>query len=203
MEREGDTYRTVAKPSDAVVFKDRKSKFIGYAFPLHDENRVRDIISDLREKHPTASHACYAWQMGMQPGVFRVNDDGEPTNSAGMPILGQIQAFELTDILVVILRIYGGTKLGVGGLIQAYRTAAALALDNAYIVIRTLEQQLQLTFPYSEMDKVLRVIRRQKLHIVTRELVLDCTLIISVRKGILERVIGIFRGMKDITLREL
>lgn len=203
MEREGDTYRTVAKPSDAVVFKDRKSKFIGYAFPLHDENRVLDIISDLRQRHPTATHACYAWQKGMQPGVFRVNDDGEPMNSAGMPILGQIQAFELTDILVVVLRIYGGTKLGVGGLIQAYRTAAALALDNAHIVIRTLEQQLQLTFPYSEMDKVLRVIRRQKLHIVNRELVLDCTLIISVRKGILDRVIGIFRGMKDITLREL
>ena len=111
-----DTYRTITKPSEEVLFKDKNSKFFGYAFPVKNEEEIKEHLEDLRKKHHAARHWCYAWQLGKEEYRYRANDDGEPSNSAGMPIYGQIQSFDVTNVLIVVVRYFGGVKLGVGGL---------------------------------------------------------------------------------------
>lgn len=133
MEKASDTYKTIAQPSEEILIKEKKSKFYGYAFPIRHEEEVKNIIENLRTKHPSANHVCYAWQIGAENPTYRANDDGEPNNTAGMPIYGQIQSFDLTNVLVAVARIFGGTKLGVGGLISAYREAAKPGLGEFYI----------------------------------------------------------------------
>ena len=118
-----DTYKTIEKPSEETLFKDRNSKFFGYAFPVLNEDDVKNALESLKKKHHSARHFCYAWQLGVETISYRANDDGEPNNSAGMPIYGQIQAFGVTNILIVSVRYFGGTKLGVGGLINAYKNS--------------------------------------------------------------------------------
>jgi uncharacterized YigZ family protein len=198
-----DTYLTLGGPSEAVIYKERNSKFIGYAFPLDDESGIKTIVSRIRREHPAAGHACYAWQARTRVTSARMNDDGEPAHSAGMPIYGQIQAFGLTDVLVVVVRIYGGKKLGIGGLIRAYRTTASMALQGAQIVTRTLRQQIVLSFPYAALDTVLRVIRRQRLTIYTRKMALECSLTITVPNSRLVEVGEIFRGLKGVTVSKM
>ena len=129
-----DRYKTLTKPTKEILFKEKKSKFYGSAYPIVSEDEVKPIIENLRKKHRTANHICFAWQLGVGEVYYRTNDDGEPNNSAGMPIYGQIKSFGLTNVLVVVARIFGGTKLGVGGLIGAYRTAAQMALEESQIV---------------------------------------------------------------------
>jgi len=135
---EQDTYKTIEKPSEEVLFKDKNSKFFGYAFPVSNEDDVKIHIAELKKTHHAARHWCYAYQIGTETILFRANDDGEPNNSAGMPIYGQIQSFEVTNILIVVVRYFGGTKLGVGGLITAYKTAAQLALESSKIIEKTV-----------------------------------------------------------------
>ena len=133
MEAAKDTYKTIITASEEVLFKDRNSKFFGYAFPVTTEEEIREHLEQLKKKHHSARHGCYAWQLGKEDLHYRANDDGEPSNSAGMPIYGQIQSFEVTNILIVVVRYFGGVKLGVGGLINAYKTAAQMALEVAQI----------------------------------------------------------------------
>ena len=125
-----DTYKTIDSSFEGEIFKDRGSKFIGYCFPILNEDEVKPLIENLKKQHHNARHWCYAWQIGTNKVRYRANDDGEPSNSAGQPIYGQIQSFDVTNILVVVVRYFGGTKLGVGGLINAYRKGAQLALDS-------------------------------------------------------------------------
>ena len=134
-----DIYKTITKPSKETLFKDKNSKFYGYAFPVNNEENIKSSLEFLRKKHYGARHFCYSWQLGVESVRYRANDDGEPTNSAGMPIYGQIQSFELTNILVVSVRYFGGTKLGVGGLINAYRSSARLALESSIIEEKTID----------------------------------------------------------------
>ena len=124
------SYKTIAHSTESVVFKERKSKFYGYAFPILHEQEVKPLLQRIKESHTAANHVCYAWQIGAQNVSYRANDDGEPNNSAGLPIYGQIQSFEVTNILVAIARVFGGTKLGVGGLIGAYKNTALLTLTG-------------------------------------------------------------------------
>ncbi|MCB0451221.1 MAG: YigZ family protein, partial [Confluentibacter sp.] len=138
MTEQKDTYKTITIPSEEVLFKDKNSKFFGYAFPVSQEEEIKMHLEQLKKKHFSARHWCYAYQIGTEKISFRANDDGEPNNSAGMPIYGQIQSFEVTNILVVVVRYFGGTKLGVGGLISAYKNTAQLALEKATIVEKTL-----------------------------------------------------------------
>ena len=182
MEQKTDSYKTVLKPSKEIIFKERKSKFYGYVFPIKNEDEVKPILEALKKQHYTANHVCYAWQLGVEKIRYRANDDGEPNNSAGMPIYGQIQSFGVTNVLVAVARIFGGTKLGVGGLISAYRMAAQLALQEARIVSKTLRKEVELSFDYKEMDKVMRIIKQQQLEMSFQKMEMDCTLIISVRK---------------------
>lgn len=197
MEHE-DVYRTVAKTSPEILFKDKKSKFFAQVFPIASEDEVKPIVEELRKKHHTANHVCYAWQLGEKERSYRANDDGEPNNSAGMPIYGQIQSFDVTNVLVTVTRIFGGTKLGVGGLIQAYKTAAQMALESAKIVESTIESYFKLKFAYPEMDKVMRTIKQKNLNIVSQTMALDCELVISVRLSESKEVFQLFDEMHGV-----
>ncbi|MEH6408183.1 MAG: YigZ family protein [Leeuwenhoekiella sp.] len=156
-----DHYKTITKDAPETLFKDRSSKFVGYAFHVTSEEMVKEKLDELHEQHPKASHICYAWQLGKRYEHFRANDDGEPNNSAGMPIYGQLQSFELTEALVAVVRYYGGTNLGVGGLIHAYKTSAQITLEGAKIVSKTIKSDLVLEFDYPLINNVMRIIKEK------------------------------------------
>ena len=200
---ESDTFKTIVAPSEETLLKERKSKFYGYAFPINDAKEVKPIIEELRKLHHTANHVCYAWQLGTGREQYRANDDGEPNNSAGMPIYEQIQAFEVTNVLVAVARIFGGTKLGVGGLISAYRAAAQMALEASNIVEKTIKQGYRLSFDYSEMDKVMRTIKQHQLEITAQKMEMDCVLNISVRKKNAQMTEKIFSAMYPVKIKKL
>ena len=198
-----DTYKTITKASEAVLFKDKNSKFFGYAFPVKDEEEIKEHLEELRKKHHAARHWCYAWQLGKEETRYRANDDGEPSNSAGMPIYGQIQSFEVTNILIVVVRYFGGVKLGVGGLINAYKTTAQMALEASKIVTRTIDLEFEISFDYPEMNKVMRVIKENNLNVVDQILELDCKIIISVRKKEAERIYEKFDATYKVKITQL
>ena len=200
-----DIYKTITTPSQEALFKDRNSKFFGYAFPVSSESQVKKHLENLRKEHHQARHWCYAYQLGMQEKdhVFRANDDGEPSNSAGMPIYGQIQSFGLTNILIVVVRYFGGTKLGVGGLINAYRTAAQMALEQSNIVSKTVNMDYVISFDYKDMNKVMRIIKERNLNIIGQTLELSCEIIISVRLNEAEMVFEIFDALYGISIKKL
>jgi uncharacterized YigZ family protein len=200
---EKDSYRTIEIPSEETLFKDRNSKFWGYAFPVFDEDDVRKNLEILKKKHHSARHFCYAWQFGTEQIRFRANDDGEPSNSAGMPIYGQIQAFEVTNILLVSVRYFGGTKLGVGGLINAYRTSAKMALEASKIIEKTIDISYALTFGYDLMNKVMRIVKERNLNIVSQRLEMDCQYVISVRKSEAQMIFDIFENLYKVEIKEL
>jgi len=198
-----DLYKTITTPSKETLFKDRNSKFYGYAFPVTEEASVKDFLEFLRKKHHTARHFCYAWQLGTESVRFRANDDGEPSNSAGMPIYGQIQSFDVTNILVVSVRYFGGTKLGVGGLISAYRASARLTLESSAIEEKTIDDSFQLNFQYDLMSKVLRILKENSTTIKRQKLELDCEMIIAVRKSHTQKVVKIFETLYKVEIKQL
>ncbi len=183
MEDHNDHYTTIETPSPEVLFKDRKSKFFGRAFPITNESEIKQILESLKKEYPTAGHFCYAWQIGTENQTYRANDDGEPKNSAGMPIYGQIQSSGHTNLLIVVARIYGGTKLGVGGLINAYKTTAKMALEESAIVERVVEDYLKLQFDYPTLNEVMRVINKNKVRITDRKMQEKCEMVIAFPKG--------------------
>ncbi|SEK46284.1 uncharacterized protein, YigZ family [Maribacter orientalis] len=198
------TYRTISKPSEPILYKERKSKFYGYCFPVTNEDEVKEYIEGLKKEYPTANHVCYAWQMGIESLSYRANDDGEPNNSAGMPIYGQLQSFDVTNTLVAVVRVFGGTKLGVGGLISAYKEAAKLALENATIIKKVLQQHLSVSFEYSEMDIVMRLVKKHQLEVISQELHLKCKIILSIPKSEFMKMFKLLKAHHklDITLIE-
>ena len=198
-----DAYKTIAKPSGPILFKERKSKFYGYCFPVSDEETIKEHIEALKKEYPTANHVCYAWQMGIETKSYRANDDGEPNNSAGMPIYGQLQSFDVTNTLVAVVRVFGGTKLGVGGLISAYKEAAKLALENAKIVTKVLQQQLSVTFEYSEMDIVMRLVKKYQLNIVSQDLHLRCKMILSINKSDFKKTMKLLKAHHKLEIKEI
>ncbi len=190
-----DSYKTITKASTEVLFKDRNSKFFGYAFPVKNEAEINSRLEELKNQHHKARHWCYAWQLGKIETRYRANDDGEPSNSAGMPIYGQIQSFEVTNILIVAVRYFGGVKLGVGGLINAYRTTAQMALENSNIVTKTVDEIFELKFDYPQMNIVMRTIKENNLNVIDQKLEIDCRIYISVRK---KEASGIFKKFENI-----
>ena len=198
-----DLYKTITTPSIETLFKDRNSKFYGYAFPVTDEASIKDFLEFLKKKHHAARHFCYAWQLGTESVRFRANDDGEPSNSAGMPIYGQIQSFEVTNILVVSVRYFGGTKLGVGGLINAYRASARLTLESSAIEEKTIDESFQLNFQYDLMSKVLRILKENSITITGQKLEMDCEIIIAVRKSHIQKVVKIFETLYRVEIKKL
>lgn len=200
---EKDTYKTIDAPGGESLFKDKGSKFYGYAFPVKNEEDVEKALSGLKEKHHKARHFCYAWQFGKTYDHYRANDDGEPSNSAGMPIYGQLQSFEVTNILVVSVRYFGGTKLGVGGLITAYKTSAKLALEASKIKTKTIDVEFKISFGYPEMSKVMEIINRQKLYITNQILKIDCQIFIAVRKKDAQKIFAKFDVVYGVEIEEV
>tara|TARA_R110000751_G_scaffold7805_2_gene31427 strand:+ start:8028 stop:8639 length:612 start_codon:yes stop_codon:yes gene_type:complete len=200
---EKDTYKTITKPSEEVLFKDKNSKFFGYAFPVKTEEDVKQHIEDLKKQHHQARHWCYAYQLGTETIAYRANDDGEPNNSAGMPIYGQIQSFDVTNVLIVVVRYFGGVKLGVGGLINAYKTGAQMALEASKIVTRTINIKYLISFDYKNMNKVMRVIKEKNLKVINQKLELDCQITISVRKKEAQTIFEIFDTIYEVKIKDL
>lgn len=168
-----NTYRTINISSDYLL-KEKQSKFYGYSFPVSDTKKIKSFIALLQKKHHNARHFCYAYKIGFEDPVFRVNDDGEPRNSAGMPIYGQIQSYNLTNVLIVIVRYFGGIKLGLGGLVSAYKECAKKTLESNKIITRTINLPVQIKFNYLQMNNVMRIIKKYDLEVVNQEMQIDC-----------------------------
>ncbi|RAR75776.1 IMPACT family protein [Flavobacterium aciduliphilum] len=195
-----DTYKTLSLPSKEILFKEKNSKFYGYAFPVTTEEEIKNHLDVLRKQHYGAVHFCYAFQLGTDKIQFRANDDGEPSNTAGAPIYGQIQSFGLTNVLIVVVRFFGGIKLGVGGLISAYRTAAQMALENAEIIEKTVNVHFVVAFDYKNMNKVMRIIKEKNLEIITQKMELTCEIEIATRKKNAENIFDIFTNLFEVTI---
>lgn len=203
MDEREDIYRTITTPSEEVLFKDKNSKFYGYAFPVTSEEEIKEHLENLKKKHHAARHWCYAWQIGTEDVHYRANDDGEPSNSAGMPIYGQIQSFEVTNVLVVVVRYFGGVKLGVGGLINAYKTAAQMALESSNIVQRTVDHKFEVIFDYAETSKVMRLISENDLRILDQTFEADCRIVIAVRKTEAEKIFQKFDATYKVVVKKI
>jgi uncharacterized YigZ family protein len=198
-----DTYKTITSASERTLFKEKNSKFFGYAFPITNEDDVKKNLETIKIQHPTAGHFCYAFQLGTTKTYYRTNDDGEPNNSAGMPIYGQIQSYGVTNILIVVVRIYGGTKLGVGGLISAYKTAAQMALENCNFIENTIDVFFQLNFDYKNMNKVMRIIKEKNLEIISQKMDETCEILFSTRKKNAEMIFDIFETLFEIEIKKI
>ena len=199
----GDTYLTIEKQPEPAIFKDRKSKFIGYAFPVQNTGDVKTALEQLKKEHHSARHWCYGYRIGIEKIEERANDDGEPSNSAGMPILNQIKAQNLTNVLVVVVRYFGGVKLGVGGLINAYKTAAQMVLEKAEILEKIRTKNLQIIFDYNDMNKVMRIIKEHQLDIVKQELQEKGEIILSVRLDDFNLIKDLFTKIHTLEVKEI
>ncbi len=198
-----DTYKTIEIPVENILYKEKNSKFFGFAFPVTSEIEVKTYLENLKSEHFSARHWCYAYQIGTEVIKFRANDDGEPSNSAGMPIYGQIQSFDITNVLVVVVRYFGGVKLGVGGLISAYKTSAQLTLDEANIIEKTIDKQYKITFDYKNMNKVMRIIKEKNIQIVHQKMEMNCEIQIATRKKNAKEIVDIFTALFEIEIEEL
>ena len=176
-----DTYLTIDEPSEGV-FRDKGSKFIAYTYPFREETALKDIVAEVRASHPKARHYCWAYRLTPDRSVFRLNDDGEPSGTAGRPILNSLLSKNITNVLIIVVRYFGGTLLGVPGLINAYKTAAQEALNAAKIVEKTVNDVYRITFDYLHMNDVMRVVKEENLPILKQEFDNNCVLEIEVRK---------------------
>lgn len=196
-----DTYKTFEFATEAILFKEKNSKFFGYGFPIQSEVEVKPLIDKLRKHHFGAGHFCYAFQIGTEKIQFRANDDGEPSNTAGMPIYGQILSFEITNVLIVVVRFFGGTKLGVGGLIAAYKTSAQLVIENSKIIEKTINVNFIISFDYKNMNKVMRIIKEKNLEIISQKMELSCEIEIVTRKKNAEIIFDIFDNLFEVYIK--
>lgn len=177
-----DTYRTIAGAAQSV-FRDKASKFLGIALPVTSETEVKDNLSQIAKRYFDANHHCYAYRLGFEKNNYRFNDDGEPTGSAGKPIYGQILSKDLTDILIVVIRYFGGTKLGIPGLINAYKTTAREAIENAVIIEKHILVHFLIVFDYPDMNEIMRILKEEHAHILGQGYETKCTLDFEIRKG--------------------
>lgn len=194
-----DLYRTISSDSKGL-YKDRGSRFISLAFPVISEFEINEKIAFLRKEYHDARHHCFAWRLGPDMKQYRVNDDGEPSGSAGRPIFGQIQSRELTNILVVVIRYFGGTLLGVGGLINAYRSSTSDALDQAHIIERRVERLIRLNFDYNAMNSVMKIVKDYELKFDSQNFDLNCSLTLRVWLRQVQAVTESFDKVKGCSL---
>ena len=197
-----DSYFTISKPSEALV-KEKGSKFISFVFPVVSETEIKVHLTNLKKLHPGANHHCYAWRLGSDKAAFRANDDGEPSNSAGKPILSQIQSNDLTNVLIVVVRYFGGTLLGVGGLIQAYKQAAAAALQNTEITECFILFEYKLVFNFEHINAVMRILKDEAAIISSTSYADLNTIIFSVKKQNSEKIERKFKELYTCQLNFL
>ena len=196
------TYQTLKSPIQAE-FKDKGSRFLAFAYPVQTVEQVKKYVDDLRQEHHKARHWCYAYRLGVDGNQFRANDDGEPSGSAGRPILGQIDSFELIDVLVVVVRYFGGTLLGVPGLIHAYKTSTQMALENAQIIERNIEKTVRIRCEYPYLNEAIRIAKNHQAEIIEQDLQLDCRLTVRIPLVNAEACLAAWAQTRQIELLEL
>ena len=184
---EADEYRTIAAPSEAI-YTEKRSKFIAIALPVRTVEEVKMRLEEYQKKYYDARHVCYAYMLGHERKDFRANDNGEPSGTAGKPILGQINSYELTDVLIIVVRYFGGIKLGTSGLIVAYRTAASEALTNAKIEERTVDDMLTVLFEYPFMNDVMRIVKEEQPDILEQSYDMDCRMTLRIRRSMMSKL---------------
>jgi len=184
-----DTYRTFEKPAEGL-YRDRNSRFLSFAYPVVSSEQAGELIGSLRKKYHDARHHCYAYRIGPEKEQFRINDDGEPSGTAGKPIFNQLVSHGLMNVLIVVVRYFGGTLLGTGGLINAYRSAAGDAINNATLVTRFVENNFYLRFPYEKLSAVMRILKEENLNATEAIYEMECTMIIGIRKSVSDAVLG-------------
>ncbi|MDL2231676.1 YigZ family protein [Porphyromonadaceae bacterium OttesenSCG-928-L07] len=194
-----DVYKTIELPAEGI-YKEKGSKFISFIYPVRNEEEIKTIVSGLKEKYYDARHHCYAYMLGADKKVFRMNDDGEPSSTAGKPILGQILSHDLTQVLIVVVRYFGGTKLGVSGLISAYKDAAADAIANAVIVEKTVDTILHITFSYLVMNDVMRIIKEENPEVLERDFSTECNMTLSIRNKLAENLMARLNKVESLSL---
>lgn len=184
-----DTYKTIKSPAEGV-YKEKGSRFVSKAIPITDQEEIKSIIEKIRKEHHEARHHCFAYMIGHERNIWRVNDDGEPSGTAGRPILGQINSNGLTNILIVVSRYFGGTLLGVSGLINAYRTSAASALENAEMIEKTLQDYFEITYPYLYMNDVMKILKEENIGQSGQFFDLSCKILINFRVSAREKIVA-------------
>jgi len=197
-----DTYRTISNPVEGL-FKDKGSKFLSFAYQVTNEDEIREIVQKIKKDHYSARHHCYAWRLGHEKLHFRANDDGEPSSTAGKPILGQIQSFDLTNILIVVVRYFGGTLLGVSGLINAYRNAALDAINQAEIIEKLVEKHILVEFEYEAMNEVMKIFKDEKLIQSNSKFDIKCQIKTSIRLSDLSRIESGLKKIKGLKVSYL
>ena len=195
-----DSYHTLAGPAEAI-YKEKSSKFLAYAYPVESEEEIRTLLDALRKKYYDATHHCYAWRLGPHGETFRANDDGEPSGTAGKPILGQLLSNELVNCLIVVVRYFGGTKLGVSGLIGAYKESAAEAIRAAEIVERTVDTVVEVEFSYLAMNDVMRVVKEEQPRVLTQQFDNLCRMTLAIRQSLAGGMIGKLEKMRACPCR--
>lgn len=184
-----DTYQTISGKAEGL-YKEKGSKFIALAFPVTSEEEVKEILASLRKEYHDARHHCYSYIIGFKGEHWRANDDGEPSGTAGRPIHGQIQSFNLTNTLIVVIRYFGGTKLGVSGLINAYKTAAADALEHSNIIVNTVKDIYKITFGYLAMNDIMKLVKEENLGLMEQNFDTSCFIVVGIRQGRTASVLG-------------
>lgn len=194
------SYKTIANSVEEITFKEKGSKFIGYAFPVLDEDEIKEKLLQLWQKYPDATHICYAFRLGIDGEKYRANDDGEPSGSAGLPIYNQIVSKEITNVLVASIRFYGGTKLGVSGLVKAYKLSAQMVLDEAEIVEKHLTEKIKFEFSYEEQGSVMRNIDKANAEVISTEFTDKCVVVVRVRKDNLDNFLAQFEALYQVRI---
>jgi uncharacterized YigZ family protein len=195
-----DTYRTIQHPAEGL-FRDRGSKFLAYAYPIQSEAEIKAIVASLKSEHPKANHHCWAMRLSPDRAVFKLNDDGEPSGTAGRPILNILLSKDLTNILVVVVRYFGGTLLGVPGLINAYKMATEEALNNAVIIEKTVNDVYTISFEYLQMNDVMKLVKDADLLVITQQFDNDCSIQVSIRKMQVNIVLDKLHKVAGVKLR--
>ena len=183
-----DTFKTISKPSEGT-FKDKGSRFIAYLYPIQSELDIKDIIAELKSIHPKASHHCWALRLSQDRSIFRINDDGEPSGTAGRPILNTLLSFDLTNVIAVVVRYFGGTLLGIPGLINAYKTATNEAIQASEIIEKTVDLVFKIEFSHSVMNEVMKVVKEEHIKIFNQSFDLNCTFNLEIRQSQVNKVI--------------
>ncbi len=193
-----DTYRTIARPAEGL-FRDKGSKFLAFAYPVRSENEAKTCLDALRKVHPKANHHCYAYRLGLDKNNYRASDDGEPSGTAGRPILNTLYSHELTNILVVVVRYFGGTLLGVPGLINAYKSSTVEVLSVAEVIEQTVNERYRIIFGFERMNDVMKIVKDMQLTVLGQTYDNECTLRIELRKSLVNQVLGRFEKLDDVT----
>ncbi|WP_306550906.1 YigZ family protein [Daejeonella sp.] len=184
-----DTFKTISKPSEGI-FRDKGSRFFAYLYPIQSEAEIKDIIAELKSLHPKASHHCWAIRLSLDRSIFRLNDDGEPSGTAGRPILNTLLSFDLTNVIAVVIRYFGGTLLGIPGLINAYKTATIDAIQASEIIVKTVDLVFKIEFSHSVMNEVMKVVKEENIKIFNQSFDLSCTFNLEIRQSQVNNVIN-------------